>query len=193
VRARGFSLKAGSLARRREVVTRLGSVFVEAVIPPPCPPCSVLHFEPLVRSPELNRNTRHWHTRRSVRCAHVSPVRRYFRAHSARYCIKAQVHECTNLLWSDLVCPLLTAASWSERLALALSHLPWHATSQDTEQLFPDKTVSGYCTSAHLPAPPVHRTSVCCATSSQGSEPSLSLVFLASQYRRRLPTDPTSR
>jgi hypothetical protein len=50
----------------------------------------------------LNRNTRHWHTRRSVRCAHVSPARRYFRAHGARYCIKAQVHACTNLLWSDL-------------------------------------------------------------------------------------------
>ena len=56
---------------------------------------------PLVRE-YLNRNTRHWHTRRSVRCAHVSPARRYFRAHGARYCIKAQMHECTNLLWSDL-------------------------------------------------------------------------------------------
>ena len=26
----------------------------------------------------LNRNTRHWHTQRSVRCAHVSPTRRCF-------------------------------------------------------------------------------------------------------------------
>ena len=25
-----------------------------------------------------------------------------FRAHGARYCIEAQVHECTNLLWPDL-------------------------------------------------------------------------------------------
>ena len=25
-----------------------------------------------------------------------------FRAHGARYCIKTQVQECTNLLWADL-------------------------------------------------------------------------------------------
>ncbi len=42
------SLKAGSLARRREAVTWCRSVFVEVVSPPPCPPCSVLHSEPLV-------------------------------------------------------------------------------------------------------------------------------------------------
>jgi hypothetical protein len=38
---------------RREAVTWFRSVFVEAVIPPPCPPWSVLHSEPLGWSPEL--------------------------------------------------------------------------------------------------------------------------------------------
>ena len=74
---------------------------VEAVTPPPCPPCSVLHSEPLARSPEL-------------------------------------------------VCPRLTAALRSEWIPPALSQFPWHATSQDTEQLSPDKTVRGRCTSATL-------------------------------------------
>jgi adenylate cyclase len=59
-------------------------------------------FEFVQQAAALNRNTRHWHTRRSVRCAHVCPARRYFRAHGARYCMKAQAHDCTNLLWSDL-------------------------------------------------------------------------------------------
>ncbi len=45
---------------------------------------------------------RDWHTRCSVRCAHVFPVRRYFRAHSARCGIQAQVRECMNLLPSGL-------------------------------------------------------------------------------------------
>jgi len=31
---------------RREVVTWFRSGFVEAVTPPPCPPCSVLHSVP---------------------------------------------------------------------------------------------------------------------------------------------------
>jgi len=31
---------------RREVVTCFRSIFVEAVIPPPCPPGSVLHSAP---------------------------------------------------------------------------------------------------------------------------------------------------
>jgi len=34
-------------------VALLGPVFCEAVIPPPGPPCSVLHSEPLGGSPEL--------------------------------------------------------------------------------------------------------------------------------------------
>ena len=33
---------------------------------------------------------------------HLGYVAAIFRAHSARYGIQAQVHECTNLLWSDL-------------------------------------------------------------------------------------------
>src|SRR5215510_1385336 len=39
-----------------------------------------------------------------VACAgRTSPLRAlFFCAHGARYCIKAQVHECPNLLWSDL-------------------------------------------------------------------------------------------
>jgi hypothetical protein len=47
-----------------------------------------------------------------------------------------------------LLCPLLTAAPGSARLAPALSPLPWPAPSQDATQLSPDKTMSGHCTSA---------------------------------------------
>src|SRR5262245_46956680 len=39
---RELSLKAGSMTLRREVTTCCRSVFVEAVIPPPCPSWSVL-------------------------------------------------------------------------------------------------------------------------------------------------------
>src|SRR5215510_13482019 len=45
----------------------------------------------------------------------------------------------------------------------------------------------------HLPHPRVHRLSVCGATSSEGREPAMPFVFLASQLGRRLPSDPTSR
>ena len=45
----------------------------------------------------------------------------------------------------------------------------------------------------HLPDPLIHGTSLCCASSSAGREPSMSFVFLASQYGRRLPSDPASR
>ncbi len=78
-------------------------------------------------APCLNRNTRHWHTRRSVRCAHVSPVRRYFRAHGARYCIKAQVHECTNLLWSDLVRRRQQRSEELKRRAAEMEYVPFVA------------------------------------------------------------------
>ena len=37
------SLKAGSMTLRREATTWFRSGVVEAVMPPPCPPCSVLH------------------------------------------------------------------------------------------------------------------------------------------------------
>jgi len=50
---RQISLKAGSMALRREATTWFRSGFVAAVIPPPCPPGSVLHSEPLGWSPEL--------------------------------------------------------------------------------------------------------------------------------------------
>jgi len=46
----------------------------------------------------LNQAAGGWYTRGSVRCAHVFPVRRYVRAHSARYGFQAQMHECMNLL-----------------------------------------------------------------------------------------------
>ncbi len=83
---------------RREAVTRCGSVFGEVVIPPPCPPCSVLRLKLWVESPTL-------------------------------------------------LCPLLTAAPGSARLAPTLSQFPWSAPSQDATQLSPDKNVSGRCTS----------------------------------------------
>src|SRR5262249_37876986 len=55
---------------------------------------------------------------------------------------------------SELLCPGLTSAARSERIPPPRSQLPWHATSQDTEQLSPDKTVSGRCTgAAFTPSP----------------------------------------
>ena len=50
-----------------------------------------------------------------MRCAHVFPVRRYFRAHSARYGIQAQMHGCTNLLPSGLVRGNTSIAADSDR------------------------------------------------------------------------------
>ena len=41
-----ISLKAGSMVIRRAAVTRCGSVFCEVGIPPPGPPCLVLHSAP---------------------------------------------------------------------------------------------------------------------------------------------------
>ena len=41
-----ISLKAGSMTRRLKATTWFRSVFVEAVIPPPCLPCSVLRPRP---------------------------------------------------------------------------------------------------------------------------------------------------
>jgi len=44
-----------------------------------------------------------------------------------------------------------------------------------------------------VPAPLLHRISLCGATSSAGSAPALSFGFLAAQCGRRLPADPPSR
>ena len=51
-----------------------------------------------------------------------------------------------------------------KRITPPRSQFPWHATSQDTEQISPDKTVSGRCKARHLPDPPIHRTSLCVPT-----------------------------
>ena len=48
----------------------------------------------------------------------------------------------------ELLCPRLTSAPGSERITPPRSQFPWHATSQNAEQISPDKTVSGYGTSA---------------------------------------------
>jgi len=40
----------------------------------------------------------HWYTQHSVRCAHVYLPAALFHAHGARYCMKTQAHEGTNLL-----------------------------------------------------------------------------------------------
>ena len=45
----------------------------------------------------------------------------------------------------------------------------------------------------HLPYPPNHRASTCCAVSPQGSRPSMAFVFLGSQLCRGLPSDDPSR
>jgi hypothetical protein len=45
-----FSPKAGSMTLRRKTVAWFGPGFVESVLPPPCPPGSVLHFRPWERA-----------------------------------------------------------------------------------------------------------------------------------------------
>jgi len=47
----------------------------------------------------------------------------------------------------ELLWPRLTSAPGSERITPPRSQFPWHATSQDAEQISPDKNVSGYGTS----------------------------------------------
>jgi hypothetical protein len=44
--AEGSSLKVGSMTLRRRAVARCRPGFVEAVLPPPCPSCSVLRSGP---------------------------------------------------------------------------------------------------------------------------------------------------
>jgi len=100
------------MAIRREATTWFRSVFVEAVIPPPCPPCSVLHSAPWAPS------------------------------------------------YSDLGCLLFRAQM---RMTPPRSHLPWPATSKDTEQISPDKTGSGYCANATFtPSPGSQDFAVLC-------------------------------
>ncbi len=81
----------------------------------------------------------------------------------------------------------------SRSFGLGLSPAPMAASDRSSSRSPRIRTCTVAAQPRHLPYPPNHRASTCCAASPQGSRPSMAFVFLGSQLCRGLPSDDPSR
>jgi hypothetical protein len=81
----------------------------------------------------------------------------------------------------------------SRSFDLGLSPAPMAASGRSSSRSPRIRACTVAAQPRHLPYPPNHRASTCCAASPQGSRPSRAFVFLGSQLCRGLPSDDPSR